>query len=112
VSDDQVADIWLALVVARASAVCDCRECLTATIDRPPVELRRTNRAPRRWLHGRELARFYAAEDEAAARRHDIFTRLKQDVQAATGGRIQRGSEIAPPARRPDPESDSPSEIQ
>ncbi len=89
-----MSEAWLALVVTRASSPCDCHDCVVADVQRPPVELRRTSRAPRRWLHGAQLAQFYRAEDAATVRRNAIFARLKQDIQAQTGGLVKRGSEI------------------
>ncbi len=97
------AEAWLdalPLECARKTQPCECGPCQAAGVTRPPVELRRTNRAPRRWLHGRELALFHEAEDLARTRRQDIFARLRQDVQAQTGNTPIRGSEIGPPRPR------------
>lgn len=88
-----MSDTWLALVGRRLSKVCGCAECVLAGCDRPPVELRRTSRHPSRWLHGRDLERFYLAEDEATRRRNDVFDRLKHDLKQI-GGKVLRGSEL------------------
>jgi hypothetical protein len=45
------------------SEPCACGDCVRAGVDRPCVTIPAYRSEPARELHGKELARFYAAQD-------------------------------------------------
>jgi hypothetical protein len=57
---------------------CPCAECVLAGCDRPPVMLAKSKLFPARELHGRELARHYARQDENRA----VLAKIRADVDA------------------------------
>lgn len=67
---------------------CLCAECVRAGCDRPPVTLAASGRYPQRELHGRELVRWYAGDDERRAGLRRVVEQFK-----AKGIRAQRGDE-------------------
>lgn len=89
------------LLLQIAPQVCTCDECTTATCQRPPVLLAATPRNPKRWLHGRELNRWWARHQEDGAQRQTLGDRLRRDhlervkttLNATPGLKAQRGDE-------------------
>ena len=57
---------------------CPCAECVRAGCDRPPVTLGKSKLFPQRELHGRELVKFYAEQDDRKA----MLKRLGEQLMA------------------------------
>jgi hypothetical protein len=61
---------------------CRCHACVVACVDRPSVTIPGFRNTPPQPLHGVELARYYAAQDELRA----TIARLRQPQADTEGG--------------------------
>jgi len=60
---------------------CTCSECVLAGCDRPPVRISRFGKIDE--LHGKDLARFYAGQDERKAMLKQLGEQLMAKAREA-----------------------------